>query len=129
MSISVRWVDEAQTILYYEYTGPWSWPEYKEINEQAVALTAGVNHKVYVIADFRKSQLLPESALSSFRRSMKTSRFEFEFTVLIFESEFILRLLQLFRKLNQTQSQKLRTARSPEEAFALIAAHQAQNKT
>jgi len=127
MGITVRWGNDAQNIIYYEYTGRWTWAEYREANEQAYTLAQSVQHPIYVIADFRKSNFLPDGAISGFRRSFDASRFTFDIAVLIFEGDFLRRLFDLFRKVYTYRGAKLFSAKTPDAAAEIIRKQLSQN--
>ena len=123
MTITVRWADDAHSIIYYEYVGKWTWEEYYRAGDEAVALAQAGTQRVSVIGDFRKSSFLPDSALSGFRRSLQTTRLEFDIVVLMFSSEFMQRLLDVFSRLYNVQKIKIFTAHSLEEAINTIQLH------
>jgi len=129
MTITVRWADDAHTIIYYEYVGKWTWEEYYRAGDEAVALAQTGNQRVSVIGDFRKSAFLPDAALSGFRRSLQTTRLEFDIVVLMFGSEFMQRLLDIFSRLYNVQKIKILTAHSLEEAIDTINAHRTNNSS
>ncbi len=126
MAITVRWGDSSQTIICYEYVGRWSWAEYQGANDQAVTLARMVDCDIDIIADFRQSFFLPESAMSSFRKSLATSRLKFNVAVLIFENEFFHRLYGVFRRVYARQSENILIAHSLEEAVEKITTRRAQ---
>src|SRR5215831_17349536 len=98
MTITVDWDDEAKTLLRYRYIGKWTWDEYIAANEQAVRLARSVDHSIDVIADFSEAILLPDKALSGFKRSMENSRYTFGVAVIVSRSELVRRLVDLFQR-------------------------------
>lgn len=130
MPISVTWDDDARTILRYTYSGSWTWTEYDVAIHQAYELSLQANAPlVDVIADFSDSRLLPQNALSGFQRSMNTSEsIAFGITVLVGENMFLLRMIDLYRKLNHKTGSRIKTAKHLDEARAIIANIRAERR-
>lgn len=64
MSVKVRWYDEAQAIVLYEFQGDWTWDELYPQYDTAIAMEKSVTHRVDVIIDMRRAGRLPKNVLS-----------------------------------------------------------------
>jgi hypothetical protein len=132
MHITVQWDDESHTILRYTYTSRWTWADYESAVAKARELLnaeAQPNRLVDVIADFSHSSVLPDHAIANFRRSLQTENaIAFGITVLITGNQFIRTMVEVFGRLNQRTSAKLRTANNLDEARSLIAGFRASAK-
>jgi len=124
VSVTVQWDDAERTTLLYTYEGRWSWAEYEEAVIEAVNLVGKDRQTVNVIADFSEGSLLPEQALSNFRRSLNREdrSVSFGLAVLIIRNEFMIRMLDLFVRLYGRGGigARLKPARSLEEARQII---------
>jgi hypothetical protein len=49
MPVTVRWYDDAHTIILYEFSGKWTWDEFYPIYEQAYEMITGIDGKVHSI--------------------------------------------------------------------------------
>jgi hypothetical protein len=63
MSIKVRWYNDDQTIIQYEFVGEWGWEEFEARYEDTLCLLDSVNHKVDFILDFQRNESFPEGFL------------------------------------------------------------------
>jgi len=63
MGITVAWEDEQQTIIRLTYEGVWENEEFRNSSYQSMVMMRSVNHPVYVINDFTKSEMPPLGVL------------------------------------------------------------------
>lgn len=124
MGITVQWDDDSHTILRYTYALRWTWAEYEGVVAKARELVnaeAQPDRVVDVIADFSQSSILPDHALANFRRSLQSQNaIAFGITVLVTRNQFLRAMVEVFGRLNQQASRKLRTANNLDEARSLI---------
>jgi hypothetical protein len=130
MSVNVEWDDSEQRILRYTYEAGWTWEEYAAAVAEATRLVVKVDGQIDVIGDFSKSTLLPERALSNFRKSLATSpdTVPFKMVVLIIRNEFIARMLDTFSRMYPSARGKIRSAPSLEDARRIIRADRATRR-
>jgi hypothetical protein len=121
MTITVDWDNPEKTTLYYQYTGKWTWDEYKEVTARAHALASTVDYPVDVIADFSGATLLPENALGKFKASWQTSPMKVGTIAIITSSVLVERLASIFQRVNSNFADKFRIVKSLDEAHAYIA--------
>jgi hypothetical protein len=121
MPITVTWDDADPTILVYSYSGRWTWAEYQAATRQAFALVGGTQ-PVDVIADFSSGGLLPENAMSNFRRSIENNpqALQFRVAVLVLRHDFMARMVDVFTRIYGRMGGKLRTTESLDDARRII---------
>lgn len=69
MSVSIRWYDEAHTIIYYTFSERWTWEEYYPAYDDTIVLMDSVPYKVDFIMDMLNSKGLPPGALQQIKRA------------------------------------------------------------
>lgn len=129
MPITVRWDNDSQTVVYYEFNGKWTWEEYHNAIHSAYELVEKLPYVVNMILDFRHANVMPSNALSIFGRSMKTPPRDFDLAVLVTKSGFIEAIYNVFRRVNGKMAEKLVMVKTVEEARALLAAYDAKRPT
>jgi hypothetical protein len=65
MPITVRWDDEARTIVRWVFEGKWTWDEYNQAMIESNQQVRGVEHPVDAIMDLTASNVLPTNVLSN----------------------------------------------------------------
>ncbi|HRF94297.1 MAG TPA: hypothetical protein PLZ51_03840 [Aggregatilineales bacterium] len=123
MRISVVWDDEDCTILRYTYAQNWTWGDYETAIQHAYTLKTEANIPIVdVIADFSESGVIPKNMISNFQKSLnRPQSIEFGVTVLVTNSLFLLRMIEVYRKINRQGAKKIRTAKTLDEARTMIA--------
>jgi hypothetical protein len=124
MAITVDWDNDEKTTLRYIYTGRWNWDEYNNAVSRAHELVAGIDYPINVIADFSESRLMPDLAISGFKKSLETNPINFNIAVIVTTSELLLRLLGAFRRMYRRIGDKVVTVKTLDEARAVIAQRQ-----
>jgi hypothetical protein len=122
MPITVRWDNEAKTVIRYDFEGYWDWDEFRTAANEAFAFTRSVQHRVDSISYFRAGSDLPSDALFQFNRIMKTAPENRGTTVIVGGSMFINNLVSIFSKIYKPLGQKLRLATTLNEARDLLSA-------
>lgn len=64
MAVRVYWLDEAKTLVQYDFVGDWTWEEFYPVLEEALVMEHSVPHRVDVICDFRSAGALPQNPLA-----------------------------------------------------------------
>lgn len=126
MSVTVDWDTPDKTVIRYQYVGRWTWPEYEQAAKRAALLVREEGRQVSVIADFSQSGMLPKGLLSGFERSLQATPLDFDVVVIVSKTELLLRMIEVFRRLNQKVGAKLLTTNSLEEARTLLSKRQSQ---
>src|SRR5437588_3347654 len=120
MAVMVDWDNPNKTVLRYQYIGQWTWQENEQAASKAFELAKDAPGSVNIIADFIQSSVLPNNLLSGFQRTLRGPSIEFSTCVIVSKTGLLMRLLEVFRRLNRNVSTKLLTAGTVEEARALL---------
>lgn len=83
MTISVRWWDEAQTVLYHEYIGGWEWDEYDARIRLAVSMLSSVPYAVASIIDYRHAHLQPAGLLQRVPQTIQDTPANLTYSVIL----------------------------------------------
>lgn len=126
MPVRVVWDDDAQTIIRWDYEGKWTWVEVSTAFETVVRLMRSVDHTVCIIHDLSRSAGLPGAALTNARRFTAALPENWDISVVVGAGTFIESVLSVFSKVYQKLGARYRTARSLDEARALIAQHRSK---
>ncbi len=59
MGLKLDWDNQERTVIRCEFTGEWTWREFKGVMRTCFAMITVVDHNVDVILDLRKSQYVP----------------------------------------------------------------------
>jgi hypothetical protein len=68
MSVRIEWYDPENTIIYYEFTGHWTWEEFEAAYQQSLAMMKGVSDKVDFIVNMSHTDYVPPGALYHFKK-------------------------------------------------------------
>lgn len=126
MPVSVQWDNESKTIIYYEFSGKWTWVEYREAINTAVQMVEDLPYIVNMILDFRNTGFLPENALSVFGSSVKKPAKDFDLAVVVTNSSFIIAVHKMFQRIYNKFGEKIVTAKTLAEARVLLAEYDRQ---
>lgn len=126
MPITVRWDDDAHTLIYYVVSGSWTWDEFDIIYADVFKMLDSVTHKVHAIVDIRESRLLPQNTLTQMRRLTFQQHENGGITVIITDNRFAHTLYNILTGALRQAKAIFRIAYSPEEAYELIAEYEAQ---
>lgn len=118
MSIDVYWEDEAQTIIYWEFSEIWTWDEFRVAFKTSLALGEHLPYRVDVIADATKTPHMPLGALAEFKRLDERLPENTCLIVVAGTSVFTRTMIEVFSKVYRAKS--WRTATSIAEARQLI---------
>lgn len=124
MSAVVQWHDAAQTVLRWEFEGAWTWEEFYQAQDEVNALSASVEHPVDIIVVMHPTSAVPAGAPSQFGRIARGSHGRSGRTVLVGANRFVEVMLSIFGKFQRETARRITTAKSIEEALALLARQQ-----
>lgn len=68
MSVDVRWYDDSQQIIYYEFQKGWDWPMVSNALQQGRELADSVQHDVDCIVDLTRSGMFMPKGVFAFAR-------------------------------------------------------------
>jgi hypothetical protein len=69
MSVKVSWFDNEHTIICYQFTGAWTWEEYRPAYDRSIEMMDTVDYPVDFIMDMLKAPRIPQGALRELRRA------------------------------------------------------------
>jgi hypothetical protein len=123
MGIRVQWDNDDKTIVRWDFDGPWKWDDYFVAQLESNRLLDSVDHLVDIIGNIQKSRLLPPSAVSVYRSSLKSAAPNLGLIVLVGSSSFVRQMVNIFMKLFRFKGPgtDFRFADSEEEARQIIA--------
>lgn len=67
MSVQVEWDNEARTIILWTFVGRWTWGEYDEAREQAIAMIQTGDQPVDFLYDVRQMSIIPADLITRFK--------------------------------------------------------------
>src|SRR5579871_219313 len=115
MAVLIDWDNPQKTALRYQYVGHWTWPENEIATRRGYELSQEATGKVDVIADFSQSGVLPDNLMSGFQRTLRGPQIEFNVCVIVSKTGLLVRLLDVYRRLNRNVGSKLMAASTVEE--------------
>lgn len=121
MPVSVQWYDEEQHIILYTFEGQWTWEELHGVLNEVSTMMGSVNHRVDAIIDLSSSRFVPSNALLKMRIESDQPSPNWGIGVFVQAGTFINALLETFKRLNRTVSQRYFIANSIDEAIEMIA--------
>ena len=121
MGIVVTWDDIDRYIIRMDFRGKWTWGEFQTARQQVRTLMESVDYPVYFIVDFSGGFPPPPDTLRIVYRSMLDRPRNASTTVIVSQSSFVETLYDIFGKAFPTLGERLRLARSIEEARVILA--------
>jgi hypothetical protein len=126
MSITVKWDNEAKTIIRQTYERNWQWEEFYAIADQTRALVKTVSHQVDIIADFLESGPLPLGpAITNARRVLSNLPSNWNSLIVVTNNGFIRVMVMMFNSyFANTLGSKVYIVSNFSDAYNLIASLQ-----
>lgn len=118
MSVSVKWYDEAHTIICYTFGERWTWEEYYPAYSETIQMMDSVSHKVDFIMDMLTSKGLPPGALQQIKRAADRNHPNMGLAVYVGMNFITQALGELFLKIYPMSAQKYPFAFAPTIAEA-----------
>jgi len=122
MSITVEWYDAGKQVIYFQFTGAWTWKEFYEAMSQAYDMVDRAGHPVRAFIDTRNSSNLPENFLSGIKNVDMKTHPNIERIVMIGANPFMIKLIDMFNRLrpHKSPSKRLNFAVSYDHAYTLL---------
>jgi hypothetical protein len=120
MSIKVSWDNADQTVIRYDFEGPWTWADFRIAAEEAFAMTRSVEHTVDTISNFLPGVLLPPNAMFQFRQIMEDAPKNRGINVIVGSSAFIRTMVMMFSSINRQLAKRLIVVDKIEQARAVL---------
>jgi hypothetical protein len=98
MPVQVRWYNEDERILYYDFQGAWTWDEYFNALAEGRALMRSVDHRVCLLNDMRHATHIPSGFMSKAQTVVGSRPDNTGRVVFIATQTFFLNLLDTVRR-------------------------------
>ncbi len=128
MSIQVQWDNEQKTVVRWDFTGNWKWDEFLLAQHESNKLLSSVDYMVDIIGNVEQSRLLPPSALTVYRSTLKNTAPNLGLIILVGSSPFIRQMVGIFMKISRFKGpgSDFRFADSNGQARTMIAAYRSR---
>jgi hypothetical protein len=129
MTVNIRWLDNAETIILHEYVDGYTIADYFKALAHTHALLGTREQRVDIVSDLSKGTLLDTGILSAINETENYLHPHHHLFVLIGADAFIERSIHLAQKILPGVEQRLRIATSLSEALYIIQQSRARNET
>jgi|GEM_PF-4477948 hypothetical protein len=123
MSIEVRWQDDTQSVIIYDFERQWGWADMFGAIEAAAALMDSVDHKVSVVLELTKTQSIPNINLASMQKLVTAptaSHPNMTYFYIVGAKGYIRSMLDIFGRLFPKAIQQYKIASSLADALTQI---------
>lgn len=125
-SVTSHWYNEEHTIIEMMFQQKWSIDALYQVIPSTTAMIESVDHNVYMIIFFGRTNLIPEKLLSFLRNNLTTRPWakNFIFAITVTDNSFVKIMFRMVWQLIPESKERYRLAATLEEALAVIQAHQ-----
>lgn len=127
MPVHLKWWDDTETILHYEFIDPWDWNEYDTVLRQGRALMREKDHYVGILNDMMQTQKLPTSLLSKARGYISTKPKNTGRVIFATQNKFVVMMFQMFIRVYPKLAENYHIRSHLEESVQEIQAWLAEN--
>lgn len=127
MPVHLKWWDNTETILHYQFIDPWDWNEYDTVLRQGRALMRTKNHYVGILNDMMATQKLPTSLLSKARGYISTKPKNTGWVIFATQNKFVVMMFQMFMRVYPKLAENYHIRATLDEAVSDIQAWLAEN--
>jgi hypothetical protein len=120
MSITVQWDNNDKTVIRYDFTGYWTWTEFRQRAQEAFAMTRSVEYRVDTISNFLPGTHIPRDAFIHFQRIMTEAPKNRGVNVIVGASPFIRTLVTIFSRFYAQLGKRLILSDSLEAARHIL---------
>ena len=121
MATSVRWFDSERTVFLLTFEGKWTWEELYETVSEIHKMGDSVPHETWGIVSLVDGAVLPQYALSNFRRMTTNSPHErTQGFAIVLSSSFLQAIAKALQHMMPPVKQKYLFTRSFDEAVKWI---------
>ena len=122
MSVTVRWYNDDKKIIYYEFTGKWTWEEFEPAYDETIRMMDSVDHKIDFILWLNTDYIAP-GAIQRIKRAADYKHPNMGLAVYVGLHPMIVPLGKIFLKLYPKSAQyyPVDFARTIAEAEAILA--------
>jgi len=129
MPVRVRWYDDTQTTVLYEFSGKWTWNEFYPVYQQAYEMITSVEHIVHSISmptDDEARGHVPVGALTHIPSIIRKTPSNGGIAAVITQGRFWRTMDGVIGKMLPAYRNNVAFVASLEEALARIAESQAE---
>ena len=129
MGVIVRWYDDDKKIIYYEFTGKWTWEEFEPAYDETIRMMDSVDYKIDFIL-LLNTDHIPPGAIQRIKRAADYNHPNMGLAVYVGLHPMIVPLGKIFLKLYPKSAQyyPVDFARTIAEAEAILAERQMKSK-
>ncbi|PJF28998.1 MAG: hypothetical protein CUN52_10635 [Phototrophicales bacterium] len=127
MPVHLKWWDDTETILHYEFIDPWDWNEYDTTLRRGRALMRDKNHYVGILNDMTATQKLPTSLLSKARGYISTKPRNTGRVIFATQNKFVIMMFQMFMRVYPKLAENYYIRATLDEAVSDIQAWLTEN--
>jgi hypothetical protein len=121
MPVRVYWEDEPQTIVRYDFDGPWTWDDLYPAYYQAIQMERSVEYRVDVILDLRHSGRMPANVLLHIKNISEKQPPNLGLSVFVTTNTFMHSLYQTGIRFYNKIGYYFRMVKTLDEAHSMIA--------
>lgn len=121
MSITVRWDNSTQTIIYCKPQNEWTWDDFFSALNQINQMSADLSQPTYIIMDLSNGEMPPGNAIIHFRTAILQLPDNIEAIVNVVIDGYKRTMVSVLKEMiHGKRSEMLHVAASLEEAHSLI---------
>lgn len=123
MGVLVRWLNEDQTTICYEFEENWSWDEVYILRHQTNTMIKSVAHNVNLLVEFKdfRSSLVPNNIFSHADQLLSKIPDNFESIVILTNNRRMRLLVDTFVRIFPLKiSRRMYVASTMDEAYRLL---------
>jgi len=130
MGVIVRWYDDQKKIIYYEFTGKWTWEEFEPTYDETLRLMDSVDYKTDFILNMLNTDHIPAGAIQRVKRAAEVNHPNMGLAIYVGLHPMMRPLGKIFLKLYPKAAQyyPFDFANTIEEAEAMLARRQSKHK-
>ena len=118
--VNVYWVDEAKTIVRYDFDGKWTWDDLYPAYNKAIEMETSVTHRVDVILDMTNSKTLPANVLMHMKNISDKQPENIGLSIFVSDSRFINSMYKVGTRFYSKIEYYFRVAPTIEDAMTMI---------
>ena len=122
MGITVRWFDESNSTLWYEFVGKWTWDDLYSAISEGIRLSAGVIESVNSIIDMRRSQYVPMLSADHLSKVATLSLMSCSEAgvLMVGAGHFVQLMFDIFRRIHPLAAERYRFVETLDDARAAV---------
>jgi hypothetical protein len=120
MAVTVRWHDCSKTILFFTFTGHWTWEEFAEAVHTTIDMTKDRTGTIPVLIDMSASKnIIPPNITTRAAQTSELAENHLDPVIVIGASKMWQVMVNVLRQLGNTLAQRVTFVETLEEAEAV----------